>query len=187
MQLKVSSITSLNDARYFSAIGANYLGFCFDALNPNNISIEKAREITSWLHDPVVVGEFGLHQTKEEIEFIAQQMDISEIQISFHHPQKNDLKFPKFLFVDDWKRIENHISEDVLIVKITQDEVFNSDLKKIISHRNIFIAADFSKENIREVKEQLHPFGIQLTCKREEKPGISYVDEYAEILELAGF
>jgi phosphoribosylanthranilate isomerase len=33
MQLKIASITNLTDARYFSAIGAQYLGFCFDVLN----------------------------------------------------------------------------------------------------------------------------------------------------------
>jgi phosphoribosylanthranilate isomerase len=59
MQLKISAITNLTDARYFSAIGAHYLGFCFDVLNENNISIAKAKEIINWLHEPVIVGEFG--------------------------------------------------------------------------------------------------------------------------------
>jgi phosphoribosylanthranilate isomerase len=66
MQLKISSITNLTDARFFSAIGANYLGFCFDVLNENNISIAKAKEIINWLHEPVIIGEFGNHQTKKK-------------------------------------------------------------------------------------------------------------------------
>jgi hypothetical protein len=35
--------------------------------------------------------------------------------------------------------------------------------------------------------EALQPFGIQITCKKEEKTGLSFVDEYAEVLEIIGF
>ena len=145
MQLKISSITNLTDARFFSAIGAHYLGFNFDVLNENNISIAQAKEIIQWLHEPVIIGEFGKHQTKEEIEFIAKQMELNEIQIPFEH------------------------------------------LKNFISTHKVFLETDFTKDNIQQIIETLQPYGIQITCKKEEKAGFSFVDEYAELLEMIGF
>lgn len=187
MQLKISSITNLTDARFFSAIGAHYLGFCFDVLNENNISVAKAKEIIGWLHEPIIIGEFGNHQTKEEIEFIAKEMKLSEIQISFNHPQRNDLTFDKFLFVDNWSSIADEQSTDYLVLRIKERELKDEALKNFIASNKVFIETDFTKENILSIIEILQPYGIQITCRKEEKAGFSFVDEYAELLEIIGF
>lgn len=187
MQLKISSITNLTDARFFSAIGAHYLGFCFDVLNPNNISLEKVREIIGWLHEPVVVGEFGIHQTKEEIEFIASQLSFNEIQLPFNHPHKDEFAFEKFLVADDRLMVNGQWPMDYFVLKIKENDFDNPELKDFISHNNVFIEADFTKENILSIIESLQPAGIQITCKKEERAGISAVDEYAELLDIIGF
>ncbi|MBP6659724.1 MAG: hypothetical protein KA174_03535 [Chitinophagales bacterium] len=187
MQLKISAITNLTDARYFSAIGAHYLGFCFDVLNENNISIAKAKEISNWLHEPVIIGEFGLHQTKEEIQFIAEEMQLNEIQIPFLHPQKNELNFEKFLVLDDSSLDISHWSSDYFVIKINELDIENRAFKNFISNNKVFIESDFTKDNILSIIENLNPFGIQITCKKEEKAGLSFVDEYAEVLEIIGF
>ncbi len=185
MQLKISSITNLTDARFFSAVGAHYLGFCFDVLNESNISVATAKEITKWLHEPVIIGEFGSHQTKEEIEFIAKEMELNEIQIPFNHTQKFALAFDKFLTVDNWSAINNQPSTDYLVLKI--NEIKNQKLKEFISTNKVFIETDFNTNNILSIIETLQPYGIQITCKKEEKAGLSFVDEYAELLEMIGF
>lgn len=187
MQLKISSITNLTDARFFSAIGANYLGFSFDALNEFNINIAKAKEIINWLHEPIVVGEFGIHQTKEEIEFIAKEMGLNEIQIPFLHPQKSQLNFEKFLEVDIESIANIEQSTDYFVIKILETEIENLHLKNFISNNKVFIETDFTKENILTITETLKPFGIQISCKKEEKTGFSAVDKYAEILEIVGY
>ncbi|HQV76918.1 MAG TPA: hypothetical protein PLJ42_01180 [Chitinophagales bacterium] len=187
MQLKISSISNLTDARFFSAIGAHFLGFTFDALNENNISISKAQEIINWLYQPNIVGEFGIHQTKDEIEFIAQQMNLNEIEIPFLHEEKINLNFEKFLSIGDWTSINEPQHSDFLILKIKELDVQNSKLKQIISTNNVFIETNFTKENILSIVESLQPYGIQISCKKEEKTGLSAVDEYAELLEIIGF
>jgi phosphoribosylanthranilate isomerase len=187
MQLKIASITNLTDARFFSAIGAHYLGFCFDALNEKNISISKAKEIIQWLHEPVIVGEFGIHQCKEEIEFIAKEMQMQEIQIPFSHKEKSALNFDKFLLVDDWAIVNSQSFMDYCILKIKETDIDNLELKKFIANNKVFLETDFTKENILSIVEILQPYGIQITCKKEEKPGFSFVDEYAEIAEIIGF
>ena len=187
MQLKISNITNLTDARFFSAIGAHYLGFCFDALNENNISITKAKEIISWLHEPAIVGEFGHHQSIEEIEFIAKEMQLHEIQIPFSHHEKANLNVEKFLLLDDWSMLDTQDSTDYYVLKITEAEVQDPALKNVIGSNKVFLETDFNKENILSIVETLQPYGIQITCKKEEKTGFSFVDEYAELLEIIGF
>lgn len=206
MQLKISSISNLTDARFFSAIGANYLGFCFDVLRPQNIQIEKANEIIKWLHHPVLVGEFGHHQTKEEIEFIAGKIGLNDIQIPFNHPQKENFVFDKFLSITDTNLIKDTVEfldSDFLVLKIEEhrlQDIFSENkqlsnfltpeinrLKKFISQHHVFIDTVFTKENILPIIEYFQPYGIQITCQPEQKSGISNVDEYAEIVELAGF
>jgi phosphoribosylanthranilate isomerase len=67
---KAGSITNLTDARYFSAWGASWIGFCFDPESPDYISPEKALEIKGWLHGPCYLGEFG-NQDAENVAGIA--------------------------------------------------------------------------------------------------------------------
>ena len=194
MQLKIASITNLTDARFFSAIGAHYLGFCFDALDKNNINIAKAKEIINWLYNPVIVGQFGQHQTQEEIQFIADEIGINDIQIPFNHPQQAQLGFEKFLTINDWTLLSDCLNRneiqplvDSLVLKIQPDDIANNTLKNFIKNNKVFIETAFTKQNILPLVETLHPYGIQITCHAEQKSGISKVDEYAEILEVLGF
>jgi phosphoribosylanthranilate isomerase len=157
-------------------------------LNENNISIAKAKEIINWLHEPVIIGEFGNHQTQEEIQFIANEMELNEIQIPFLHTEKDKLSFDKFLEVDDIKSIVNsQLSSDYFVIKVNEINIDNVELIKFISNHKVFIETDFTKDNTKTIIEHLNPYGIQITCKKETKPGFSFVDEYAEILEIIGF
>lgn len=187
MQLKISNITSLSDARYFSAIGANYLGYSFDVLDENNISIPNAKEIIQWLHEPVIVGEFGSHQTKEEIEFIAQNMELNEIQIPFEHKQKDDFLFDKFIKITTPSLVNIPNSTDSYVLYIQREERNNKAVRDFISTHKVFLAIDLTNENSIKTIELLQPFGIQISCKKEEKAGFSYVDEYTAVLEKIGY
>lgn len=188
MQLKISSITNLTDARFFSAIGADYLGFNFDVLNKQNISLSMAKEIKDWLHNPYIVGEFGIHQTKEEIEFIAGEIELNAIQLPYAHPQKSELILNTFLNINYKHTTEIDSSSDVYyVLKLEEADYTNDQIRQFISDNKVFIDAAFSKDNILSVLDFFQPFGIQLTAKKEEKPGWSAVDEYAELLEIIGY
>ncbi len=187
MQLKIASISNLTDARYFSAVGANYLGFCFDALAENNIPIATAKEIINWIHHPDIVGEFGIHQPLEEIQFLAQEFGLNGIQVPYLHMQREQLSFQKFLYMEDWKEISGIASTDVLVVKIKKEDIQHPNLKQLVNSNKLFIDIGLDKATVLNAIEHLNPYGIQLTCKLEEKIGWSSVDEYAEILEAIGY
>jgi phosphoribosylanthranilate isomerase len=186
MLLKASSINSLTDARFFSAAGAAFLGFSFDALHSNAITVEKAKEIISWLHGAVIVGEFGAHQPAEEIRYLAQQVSVSEIQIPFHHPGKADLPFKKFLIYDRWQNM-HEVTDDLLVLKVTPPELYDNAFMDYIARNKIFLDMSLlEKKDMKRVKA-LQPYGVQITCRNEETPGLSDVDEYAETLEILGW
>ncbi len=188
MQLKIASITNLTDARFFSAAGAHYVGFCFDVLDENNISFPKANEIIQWLHVPVVVGEFGVHQSKEEIEYLAQQLSLNEIQIPIQHTDLSDLNFEKFITVDVDTILKNQpVSSDYYVLKLNLNEIENPIIQQFIASNKVFIETAFTNENITSIIDKLAPYGIQITCQKEEKTGFSMVDKYADLLEIIGF
>jgi hypothetical protein len=83
VELYISSITNLSDARFFSAYGIRFFGFCFDVLDPNAVTIDQAKEIISWLHEPKIIGQFGHHQTMEEIEFVHAKIPLYAVQADF--------------------------------------------------------------------------------------------------------
>jgi len=77
---KASSITNLTDARYFSAWGATWIGFCFDPESPDYISPEKALEIKGWLHGPRYLGEFG-NQDADNVAGIASFVGLEALEM----------------------------------------------------------------------------------------------------------
>jgi len=83
-KIKLSEVNNLSDARFGAAAGFDYLGFCFDTLNPAFIAPVKAKEIIDWVSGPFMVGEFG-EQQPEEINQIAGLLQLDLIEI------KNDL------------------------------------------------------------------------------------------------
>ena len=98
------------------------------------------------------------------------------------------MAFDKFLVLDDIKSIiPNPLSTDFYVIKIESKEIDNPELKNFISTHKVFMETDFTKDNIQQIIETLQPYGIQITCKKEEKAGFSFVDEYAELLEMIGF
>jgi hypothetical protein len=129
-----------------------------------------------------------MHQTKEEIEFIAKELNLNEIQIPFLHPQKNELDFDKFLIINDFQTtIDILHSTDFFVIKIKESEIKNQKLKDFISNNKVFIDVELTKSTVSQILDDLHPYGIQITCKKEEKTGISLVDEYEEIIAMFPF
>lgn len=98
MLIKASSINNLSDARYFNALENIFIGLNFDALHQHHISLQLSHSIISWLFEPKIIAEFGLHQTKEEIDYILNEIDVAGIQIPYiNRSIYNDYKKIKFL------------------------------------------------------------------------------------------
>ncbi len=61
IQIKASQISNLTDARYFSAMGVNWLEFSLDQGSEDYIEPNALLAIKEWVEGPKFVGRLGLH------------------------------------------------------------------------------------------------------------------------------
>lgn len=85
-RIKAGPIRDLADARYLNALDAEvFLTFSFDALDPGTVTVEQAKEIIGWLHEPAVVAAFGMHQEEEEISYVLGCIGVNAIEVPAEH------------------------------------------------------------------------------------------------------
>lgn|GEM_PF-4524971 len=189
---KAAGVNNLTDARYFNALEAGWIEFVFDVLQPQAVTIEKARSIIEWLYEPQLVAAFGLHQDQEEIFYVLTQSGISYAAVPFEHPLVNDPDFAPLAMVyiqkEDIRQalaIPNHPL--AWTVALTQDDVQNEtlteQLKALGRHSELFLQLPADPEIVQAWHARIPEAGIQLQIASEEKAGWSSVDVYDTIIE----
>ena len=189
---KASGISNLTDARYFNAIENAWISFAFDVLHPQAIGIEKAKAVLEWLHEPLVVASFGLHQDSQEISFVLESTGIKFVELPIAHPlcMQEDLlpnlfvsldaeeiaramslqKLPKGLIVD----VEKYSASDKRLVE---------ELRTLSKSTLLFIKTVAQVATLKSWLEQIPSCGIELNTLPEERPGWSAVDVYDTIID----
>lgn len=204
-KVKASGITNLSDARFFNAAGADWLGFNLDVLNESSISLKQAKEIIQWLYQPKVVLECGTHQDRSEIIHLANELQAEAVQVTSDHPVLEHDHFLYPVHVETTfqelskmtlKRALRNVPEiEVLVVKWTGDMPSIEEMRKDWKYKGreiadlarkytVLVDLPFRPEWILESLELLKASGIQITCLPEEKPGLSNVDIYDELLSV---
>ncbi|MEZ5022349.1 MAG: hypothetical protein R2728_03640 [Chitinophagales bacterium] len=85
-KLKAGGVSNLTDARYFNAMGTDWIGFNMDVLDDSSISLKEAQAIKGWLFEPNIVIECGHHQDKVELIYLANELHAAAVQIDIDHP-----------------------------------------------------------------------------------------------------
>jgi len=80
LKVKICGITSLADARYAAAAGADMLGFIQYAPSPRNIAAQNVRNIVEWIHGPKSVGVF-VNETSEVVNHTAATVGFDYVQL----------------------------------------------------------------------------------------------------------
>ncbi len=204
-KIKASGLSNLTDARYFNALPADYLGFCFDIMEDHVIGLEEAKEIASWLPDAPLVAEFGNHQDKQEIMHIIQELDFQSIQLPLEKAleEKNIFFLPIIpqIIVNSVEALEKAFDEsrrwkksdtpqvlslqgelaDWNKIKEIEDGIYF--IKRVARRREIFLEMNFTKENINEILSETGAQGISLIGIKEERPGWSMVDDFDDLIQ----
>lgn len=79
------NLTSLADARYFAANGADWLSFLVTPNHPNSMSQADILEIKGWLSGPSIVGRF-IHPSSVEIQDTINKAGLDAVLVDANTP-----------------------------------------------------------------------------------------------------
>ena len=82
--VKVGSVNNLSDARYFSAMNVDLIGFKLDENNNDSINLESLKEIRNWISGVGIIGEFS-NSNNDYINDIIKNFSFDYIQIDYPH------------------------------------------------------------------------------------------------------
>lgn len=200
-KLKISSVNSLTDGRYFAASGAEWLGFRFDDRSPRSVSVDLAKEIKDWLSGPRFIAEFNERSVNEINEIVehlgtdciqtAQDLNFADlsnqIQSVIHY-----INISNFNTVVDLeaflKERSTSIAQFVLDFRYLQEMKMPfweaESIRNLCQNYPIFIKWHFDIENILPIVNNLSPFGLDLEGGNEIGTGLQAFDEVSEMLRL---
>lgn len=186
---KAAGLQNLTDARYFNALDESWIGFNFDVLSSDSITLSKAAEIMGWLFEPRAVAAFGLHQTPEEIAFILGETGIPYVEVEAGHAWLNSDQSKGNTII----RIRHSALEKMdirqmevpvlWVLDLEEKNDFSEELKHWIAQHPVIIKTGANAEKVKSIYETLHPLGFELELLAEERPGWSAVDIYDEVIE----
>ncbi len=189
-KIKICGITSLEDARFCAAAGADFLGFVQHPASPRAIAPERSRDIIEWIHGSRPVGVF----VDEE----AQTVNALVAQTGFEFVQAHGQESPEWCASIDVpvikaitvgpedtsgalrRRMDPYVPFVAAFLLDTRDvhltggtgRVFDWSLVDGLSSIfPFFLAGGLSPENVVEAIDRVSPYGIDLSSRLEDAPG----------------
>lgn len=198
MQPKILArkITSLTDARYFSAKNITYLSFDLNPDSEEFISLKQVNEITEWIEGPKLLLEMdGLE--KDAINELKNMSTID--QMIFNEDQsesvKSELDFELYNLYDEKNikfNIPKELPEEKFIIISFTDTIRNSyslmtmierNRSSLFQRPNIYWDLPISVTEMNYFISHFHPFGMVVRGSSEEKLGMKSFEELDELFD----
>ncbi len=207
VKVKANSITNLTDARYFSARGAEWLGFRLEPGSEDSIEPNAAKAIIEWVDGVKIVGEFGLANASEIME-INQQIGLDAVQVSMFSTKEElagvrGIPIMKEVIIESEtpeSEILEHLLDfspfcDIFLLRFQLSPGFWSMMERghpftpaflhdVCEHNKVLLDMDLSAGILDDVLEKTHPMGIVLSGGVEEKVGFKSFDELDDIFDI---
>jgi len=192
IKIKASSITNLTDARYFAAMLVDYLEFQLDLSHDERISPEEFHGIKAWVEGPKIVAQVGKTPAGllQKV-YVAEDYDIISCDVenpdyptgetiyNYTPPSLQELAHQTF---DKTRTYQLDLS------LIAEPDLYTSKLlSELCAQNTLFISAPSHEGYLRQLIEDIHPFGITVKGGAEEKVGFkSYeeLDVFFDTLEI---
>jgi phosphoribosylanthranilate isomerase len=201
VQIKANAVAHLTDARYFSSMDVEWLGFNLDPMAENSVHPAFLKSIREWISGPVFVGEFN-YTSSDEIIAIAQRADIDAIHLGPLFPYEELKHIPGHFTIFSEIMIEHQRPDTTITTFIQQhssrvnyfilnfsnlsdpisDDWINA-LKSLCSTFPIFINRRGDALQICNHIRQFNPLGYCLTGASEEKTGVKSFEALDEIFD----
>lgn len=119
MQLIVSQIQNLQQARFYNAYDRVSLAFAIDALSENPITVAQIKEICSWLHNPNICLLSSNFQDSHELLFLAEE--IGAHSVICNAMQAKSLHYPHIINTEDFLVEKNTFTQALLYMGIPKN------------------------------------------------------------------
>jgi phosphoribosylanthranilate isomerase len=187
VKVKVCGIKELEDARVAAAAGADAIGLIF-AESPRQVSVQRARDISTALPERVMkVGVF-VDEEPEEILRIAREVGLDYAQLhgdegpeTVAEIRDGGLGVIKALRVRNagvLAAVERYEADLFLLdawsakVRGGTGDRFDWELAKSLRGRdNILVSGGLTPENVRGAIEYFEPYGVDASSSLEDRPG----------------
>jgi phosphoribosylanthranilate isomerase len=194
-EISLRNVQNLSAARYAASMSFSMISFDLSGQNEQSISLQKAKEIASWVSGPRIIGFFQecvLSVIRDAHAFIG--LDAVELAWPFDLQKVQELELPVIpvLTVSQLKSfIEAKPSFDMIIVTDNRNweilQTMRSDITLIneiqVRYPMIF-ECPFTAADVRGILETIHPMGIAITPRAEEKTGIGDFENLDLIVEI---
>jgi phosphoribosylanthranilate isomerase len=183
-------VNNLTDARYFAAMGVDFLGFCCNTGTELYCTPSKIREITEWVEGPLFVLEFDGWQHEDEIKAILDSGLGQALHVGAFSTYTTHFGVPLFkdIILD---AIEEADLTQVDFPVIRSDKPFGCLSEKSLEAlltmsktKQIFLDLPFDTSDIETLSSALPECGLIVRGGTEEKTGIKSFADLDDIFDL---
>ncbi len=200
--IKLSGLTRLEDARYASAVGADFLAFDQDPASPRYVEPRTAKEIIEWVVGPEPVGVF-VDEPAEAVNARCAEAGFRLAQLDGHEPpevcaavavpviktlrvrhdasaeQLRALLAP-YRDAVDFVRLDAHGTS---LLGGTGESVNWRIVRELAAEFDLFLAGAITAENVAEAVEAMRPYAVDVGASVEEAPGVMDFDQLGAFID----
>ena len=189
-KVKISKVNNLTDARYFAAMGVDYLGFCCNTGTEMYCAPSRIKEITEWVSGPQFVLEFDGWQQETDIADLLKTGIGQAVHFGAFATYSSTFGVPVFkdfilenIAESDFAGVEFPvIRTEKSYQQLTNTEI--AKIKELVKQKNVFLDIHFETKQLSEIIENLLVYGLILRGGEEEKTGVKSYEELDSIFEL---
>ncbi|MGB4839649.1 MAG: hypothetical protein WBP08_11695 [Saprospiraceae bacterium] len=189
-KVKISHINNLTDARYFAAMGVEYLGFCCNPDTEKYCPVSKMNEIRNWVEGPEFVLELDGWQSESEIHDIVNTGLGQALHFGAFATYSGKFSLPVFKDFIPGNIGESDFSAcDYPVIRsekpfgtLSPSEI--AIIQKLMSSDYYFIDIPFETEETEKVLSNFEGAGLILRGGDEEKTGFKSFEQFDKIFEI---
>lgn len=203
--VKAGSITNLSDARYFSALGVEWIGFTFEQDLPKAIAPDTVYEMLEWIYGPTITGEFH-SKPMREVNHLVDYLSLQALQLGPAYTQQHcyeatvpvikELQISKQTtadsIADEFAHFYGSASYFLLNGRnngIDWEQLQNGSpistdqLRELCQQFFIVLDVNLSAATVLDVLEEVQPAGINLIGGEETEVGVKTFDDLDAVME----
>jgi len=208
VNIKVSSVSNLTDARYFAAKEVSWLGFSLEAGSTDYIAPATMLAIREWLDGVSFMGEFSFAST-EDLQRAVTNYRLDGIQVGMFTPPETLVALHGQTAVfreivirpdSDMAALRSEISATAHLTaasmlsflpnRISWNQLQSglplriSDLRELCREFPIFLDLQWDAPSLEAALALINPYGIVLRGGDEEKTGVKSFDELDDLFAI---